>query len=312
MDAGRKEFLKKLGYLSAGIIAAPGLAGAFNRGGGAAENLFFDISLAQWSLHKAYFGNKLDPLYFARTASEEYGIKAVEYVNQFYKGKAKDQKYLSQLKDVADSEGVYSHLIMCDGEGDLGNPNDSERQQAVENHYKWIEAAKFLDCRTIRVNARGQSGYSYEDQLRYAADGFRKLCEFSEPYGIYIVLENHGGISSNGQWVADLMEETDHPLCGTLPDFGNFDISDTETYDRYKGVKEMMPYARGVSAKSYDFNDQGEETTIDYMRMLKIVRDAGFEGYIGIEYEGSRLSENEGIIATKKLLERAGKTLTKG
>lgn len=274
------------------------------------DDLFFDISLAQWSLHKAFFANELDPLNFPRIAKEQYGIKAVEYVNQFYKGKGTDQKYLNQLKNIADSEGVYSHLIMCDGEGDLGDPDPKKRKQAVENHHKWVEAAKLLGCRTIRVNARGQEGYTYDEQKKMAADGLRQLCEFAEPYKINIVVENHGGVSSNGQWVVDLMKAVDHPLCGTLPDFGNFTISENKTYDRYKGTKEMMPWAKGVSAKTYDFNDNGAETTIDFERMLKIVKDAGFNGYIGIEYEGSRLSEAEGIKATKSLLESVGKKLS--
>lgn len=273
-------------------------------------NMFFDISLAQWSLHKAFFDGRMDPINFPKIAKQQFGINAVEYVNQFYKGKARDKKYLRKLKYIAESEGVYNHLIMVDGEGDLGEADSKKRQQAVENHYKWVEAAHYLGCRTIRVNARGQSEYSYEEQKKAAADGLRKLCEFSESYGINIVVENHGGVSSNGKWVLEVMKEVSHPLCGTLPDFGNFDISENESYDPYKGTKEMMPYAKGVSAKSYDFDENGNETSIDYERMLKIAKDTGFRGYVGVEYEGDRLSEPEGIKATKDLLLKMGEEMS--
>jgi sugar phosphate isomerase/epimerase len=257
----------------------------------------FLISLAQWSLHRAFFGKKLDPMDFAKIAKEDYGIDAVEYVNQFYKGKAEDKKFAAELKKRADDNGVRSVLIMCDGEGALGDPDEKKRQKAVENHYKWVELAKYLGCHSIRVNAHSEG--SYEEQMSRAADGLRKLTEFGAKHDINVIVENHGGLSSNGEWLAGVMKKVDHPRCGTLPDFGNFD-----KYDRYKGVELMMPYAKGVSAKSYDFDDKGNETKIDFPRMMKIVLDAGYHGRVGIEYEGGKLSEPDGIRATKKLLER--------
>jgi sugar phosphate isomerase/epimerase len=257
----------------------------------------FLISLAQWSLHKALFGKKLDPLDFAKVAKQDYGIDAIEYVNQFYKGKAQDKEYTAELKKRADDLGVKSVLIMCDGEGALGDPDPKKRQQAVENHYKWVELAKYLGCHSIRVNAH--SSGSREEQMDRVADGLRKLTEFGAQHEINVIVENHGELSSDGAWLVGVMKKVDHPRCGTLPDFGNF-----YKYDRYQGVREMMPYAKGVSAKSYDFDAEGNETTIDYRRMMKIVLDAGYHGRVGIEYEGSKLSESEGIRATKKLLER--------
>jgi L-ribulose-5-phosphate 3-epimerase len=262
----------------------------------------FKISLAQWSLHKTLFAKKLDNLDFARTAKQEFGIEAVEYVNQFFKDKAKDKPYLAEMKKRAKDNGVQSLLIMCDGEGGLGDADAGKRAQAVENHYKWVEAAKFLGCHSIRVNAYGTG--SYEDHLNQAADGLRKLSEFADQHKINVIVENHGGLSSNGAWLAAVMKKVNHPRCGTLPDFGNFRVSKTEEYDRYKGVAEMMPFAKAVSAKSHDFDEHGSETHTDYRRMVKIVLDAGYRGYFGIEYEGSKLSEFEGIRATKRLLER--------
>mgnify|MGYP001268899477 CR=1 FL=1 len=307
MDVGRREFLKKMGYFSAGAVAIPGLLSACSKGQGTTTGRFFDISLAQWSLHRTLFNGELDNLDFAATAKNEFDISAVEYVNQFFKDKAEDTSYLNEMKKRAGDAGVRSVLIMCDGEGALGNADEKKRQQAVENHYKWVEAAKFLGCHSIRVNA--QSSGSYEDQVKRAADGLHKLAEFGDQHGINVIVENHGGLSSNGAWLAEVIEQADHPRCGTLPDFGNFRISEGNVYDMYKGVEELMPYAKGVSAKSHNFDEAGNETNIDYERMMKIVRDAGYTGYVGIEYEGSSLSEYDGIRATKNLLESVGQLL---
>ena len=271
-------------------------------GGGAAGP--FKISLAEWSLHRAILREKkLDHLDFAKTAKQEFGIDAVEYVNQMFKDKAKDQAYLGEMKKRCDDLGVKSLLIMCDGEGNLGDPDEAKRIKAVENHHKWADAAKFLGCHSIRVNAA--SAGSYDEQVKRAADGLRRLTEYCAPLGLNCIVENHGGLSSNGQWLAAVMKAVGHPRCGTLPDFGNFRVSKDEEYDRYKGVTELMPFAKAVSAKTHDFDEQGNETKTDYFKMMKIVvDDFGYHGYVGIEYEGGKLGEREGIAATKKLLER--------
>jgi sugar phosphate isomerase/epimerase len=239
---------------------------------------------------------------FAKTAKESFGIDAVEYVNQFFRDKAKDEKYLAEMKKRCDDLGVRSLLIMIDGEGKLGDADDKKRTQAVENHYKWLEAAKFLGCHSIRVNAASDG--SYDEQLGRAADGLRRLSEFGAKLGLNVIVENHGGLSSNGKWLAAVMKQVNLPNCGTLPDFGNF-----HSYDRYMGVTETMPFAKAVSAKSHDFDADGNETKTDYLKMMKIVLDAGYRGYVGIEYEGSKLDEMAGIRATQKLLERCQKEL---
>lgn len=262
----------------------------------------FEISLAQWSLHRALRGKELDNLDFPKK-TRSFGIGAVEYVNQFFADKARDEKYLAELKKRCDGEGVKSLLIMCDGEGALGDPDEKRRTQAVDNHHRWVEAAKFLGCHSIRVNA--QSRGSWEEQKKLAVDGLRRLSEFGDKHGIFVIVENHGGLSSNGKWLAETLKAADHPRCGALPDFGNFRVSDKETYDRYVGVDELMPFAKGVSAKSHDFDDAGNEVHTDYARMLEIVVGKhGWRGHIGIEYEGGKQSEDQGIAATKALLER--------
>jgi L-ribulose-5-phosphate 3-epimerase len=303
----RRGFLKT----TAAAGAAFGLSAASVPDAWAAETKMplFKISLAQWSLHRTLFDGKLDNLDFPATAKKEFGIEAVEYVNQFFKDKAKDTKYLTELKKRAADEGVTNVLIMIDGEGALGDPDDKKRTEAVENHYKWVEAAKFLGCHSIRVNAHSEG--SYDEQMKLAADGLGRLTEFGGKHDINVIVENHGGLSSNGEWLAGVMKKVDNKRCGTLPDFGNFQTSPGEWYDRYKGVKELMPYAKGVSAKSHEFDSQGNEVRTDYFKMVKIVLDAGYDGYIGIEWEGDSPSEAEGIKLTKTLLERVRDQLAK-
>ena len=276
----------------------------------------FEISLAQWSLHRSLYSGELDHLDFAKISKENFGIDAIEYVNSFFFEKAEDKSYLKEMKNRADDYGVKSLLIMCDNEGSLGDPDNQKRQKAVENHYKWHEAAKYLGCHSIRVNAYLTESLhglevgdytktgSYENQISLAADGLRKLTEFGANLGINTIVENHGGLSSDGAWLASVMKAVDHPMCGTLPDFGNFRIEGDRWYDRYKGVKELMPFAKAVSAKSHDFDSNGNETQTDFFRMMDIVIDAGYSGYVGIEYEGSGMDEMSGIKATKALLER--------
>jgi sugar phosphate isomerase/epimerase len=289
----RRHFLQQMTAATAslGLVAL----GADAAKGAAAPK--FKISLAEWSLHKALFSKKMTNLDFAQQATTVYGIDAVEYVNQFFKDKAKDLKYLGEMKTRSEDQNVKNVLIMIDDEGFLGEPDDAKRNKAVENHYPWVEAAKFLGCHSIRVNAYSKG--TPEEQAKLASDGLRRVAEFAAPHGINVIVENHGGLSSNGEWLAGVMKTVNLPNCGTLPDFGNF-----KEYDRYKGVEEMMPFAKGVSAKSYDFDADGNDTKIDYARMIKIVLEAGYNGYIGIEYEGTRLPEPDGIRATKRLLER--------
>lgn len=294
--ASRREFLKQSAAVAGGLAVAPTLLADDK------PDALFTISLAQWSLHKAFFDKKRDPLRFAEISRADFGINAIEYVNQFYKDHKADNRYLNELKRIADTAGVKSVLIMCDGEGALGDPDEKKRAQAVDNHKRWVEWAKHLGCHAIRVNA--QSSGSYDEQLGRAADGLRKLTEFSATHNVATIVENHGGLSSNGEWLAAVMKKVDHKMCGTLPDFGNFGLGDGKEYDRYKGVDELMPFAKGVSAKSHDFDDKGNETHTDYRKMLDIVvKKHKYHGYIGIEYEGGKVGEDEGIKLTKKLLE---------
>ena len=294
----RRNFITTGVTATAGtLLVSPSLAGFIG------NNQPFKISLAEWSFHKTLFANEMTNLEFPKI-TRELGIDGVEYVNQFFKDKAKDKKYLAELKKIAKNEGVTNVLIMCDGEGMVGHPDKAERVKTVENHKKWVDAAAFLGCHSIRVNAGSQG--EYEEQQKLAADGLRMLCEYGETQKINVIVENHGGLSSNGEWLAGVMKLVNHKRVGTLPDFGNFMLNyqTGEEYDRYKGVDLLMPFAKGVSAKSNNFDAEGNEAKMDYYRLMKIVKNAGYKGFVGIEYEGSELPEREGVIATKKLLEK--------
>jgi L-ribulose-5-phosphate 3-epimerase len=298
----RRTFIRSIGTTGL-VLALPRLTAVR-----AAEAPLFSISLAQWSLNRTLFSGQLDPLDFPAFARSTFGIDAVEYVNQFFMDKAEDAGWLGGLKRRAEDAGVRSLLIMCDREGDLGDPDAGARFRAVENHYKWVDAAAYLGCHSIRVNAR--SSGSWEEQRARAVDGLRQLSEFAAERGLNVIVENHGGLSSNGRWLAEVIEAVGLENCGTLPDFGNFFVTPAEEYDRYRGVEELMPYAKGVSAKSYGFDVQGNEVRIDYRRMMRIVLDAGYRGHVGIEWEGNAPGEVEGIRLTHSLLERVREELT--
>jgi len=324
----RREFLVK--SAGAGVTLLAASCGSEERAVVTPREPIFKISLAQWSLHRGLFGSDpgetygweefgrivktddyptvlagdIDPLDFATMARRDFGIDAVEYVNLFFFDRANDEAYMAELKKRAGDEGVRNVLIMCDAEGDLGDPDEAARAQAVENHHKWVEAARFLGCHSIRVNASSDPQLTAVEQAKLAADGLRQLCEFADSYEINILVENHGGLSSDAPWLVDVMKLVDHPRVGTLPDFGNFEIEDGKWYDRYKGIAELMPFAKSVSAKSYEFDESGNETSMDFKKIMQIVLDAGYRGYVGIEYEGTGLSEPDGILATKALLER--------
>lgn len=295
----RRHFLATSAVAGAGLALGTSVA---SQAFAADAEPLFKISLAEWSFHKTLFDKKtMTNLDFPQVAKEKCGIDAVEYVNQFWMDKAEDKAYLADLKKRCDDNGVTSVLIMCDNEGNLGDPDEAKRNEAVDNHKKWGEAAKFLGCHSIRVNARSEG--EKDAQAKLAADGLRKLAEWAAPMNLGVIVENHGGWSSDGSWLAGVMKAVNLPNCGTLPDFGNFNIGPGQEYDRYKGVEEMMPFAKGVSAKTYKFDAEGNEAEFDYRKLMKIVMDAGYHDRVGIEYEGDG-DELEGVMKTKALLEK--------
>lgn len=302
----RRNFLKSAGLATAAIgLGMPQIALSTPQ-----KSPLFKISLAEWSLNRQLFSKKMDHLDFAML-TKKAGIDAVEYVNQFFKDKANDMAYLKEMKTRADGEGVRSVLIMCDGEGMLGAATAEERSQTVENHKKWVEAAKFLGCHSVRVNAYSAIPWStsqedYKLASDYASAGLHELCEFADDFGINVLIENHGGFSSNGKWLAEMIHKADHKRAGTLPDFGNFRIATKEgkaiSYDSYRGIDELMPRAKGVSLKPVVWDDQGNESPLDYTKMMKLVLSHDFHEYVGIEH-GEKDREWESIVEIREKLE---------
>lgn len=271
-----------------------------------------NISLAQWSLHRSFRDGSLDPVNFASIAMETYGIDAVEYVNGLYPDKASDEAFWNSMKKRSSDAGVKNLVLMVDDEGDLGAASEKERLKSVENHYKWVHVAKLLGCPTMRVNAFGDA--DREIYRMSIMDGMARLADYASKSGINIVIENHGLFSSDAALIAGIIKEVNKANFGTFPDFGNWCLSAKwgttqgdcdKVYDRYQGVSELLPYAKAVSAKSYNFNEEGEDTKIDYYKMMKIVKESDYNGYIGIEYEGMEKSEHEGILITKELMKKA-------
>ncbi len=317
MNQDRRKFLKLVSLAGGGLALGANLP-AFGFLSDSVKKNDFKISLAQWSLHKALFSKKISALDFPVVTRKQFDIEAVEYVNQFFADKAEDKTFLTQLKQRCDDNEVKSLLIMIDGEGSLADADATVRKKAVENHYKWITAAKFLGCHSIRVNLHGEAK-TKEEWHAASVDALRQLSTFSASENMNVLVENHGGFSSNGEFLSNVMKEVNSPYCGTLPDFGNFcfrrekgDLWESpcvDWYDRYKGVTEMLPFAKGVSAKSFDFDAKGNETSTDFLKMIKLVKASGYNGYLGIEYEGNRLGEEKGIRLTKKLLEKIRKEI---
>lgn len=284
---------------------------------------FFKLSLAQWSLHKAILETKtLSPLDFAQKA-KSLGFEAIEYVNQLYAAELEKQsidKLVNELKKRSNDQDIKNVLIMIDNEGELAALAKADRDDAIAKHSKWVDAASGLGCRAIRVNLFGTGAENnFETWKETSIDGLGRLAEYAAKSNINVIVENHGGLSSDASKLTDVIKAINLKNCGTLPDFGNFCVKRegrerwgapcTDEYDKYKGVKELMPFAHGVSAKSYDFDTNGNETTIDYNRMLRTVKEAGYKGYIGVEYEGNRLNEEEGIKATRDLLLKTSRQL---
>jgi sugar phosphate isomerase/epimerase len=260
----------------------------------------FELSLAEGSLHRALQEKRIEHLDFPVVARKDYDIGSVELVNTFFKDKAKDITYLHELLKRAQDNGVRCGLIRVDDEGPLAHPDDDLRDKAVARHRMWLNAAAFLGCHSLRVNLDGEgSARKQRDAACLALDA---LGNYAEALELRVLVENKSGYSTNPAWLAEVLRQTAHKRVGTLPDFGSFKDADGADFDRYKGVEQLMPWACAVSARSWDFDERGEERTIDFQRMLKIVVGAGYHSWIGIEYDGQRLSEPDGIRATKKLL----------
>ncbi len=347
----RRDFLGKLGLsmaalgsgmglpLATGAHAAPRLQADLGTLGGwhlppRPDEPLFKLALAHWSYHKAIFGgSRSDYDWFIKTLHSDpdgvllgemdprdivvkaraHGLDAVTYANQLFFGHANDQPYLAELKRRADGEGINSLLINCDELGKLGDADPVKRAQAVDNHVRWLEAAAFLGCHSIRANPYADG--SYLEQMQRVSEGLYTLCTHADAMGLNILVENHGESSNNGAWLAMVVESVNHPRLGVLADFGNWFMGGWNNdpprwYDRYQGLRDIAPYTRAVSAKAHAFDAQGQETETDFTEALWLLLAAGFRGYVSAEYEGDQWPEEEGVTATIRLLQAARETLT--
>jgi len=318
MKQDRRKFLHNISLATVGLGIYPGLQ-FVTTSDNFKKKPFFKISLAEWSLHRTIRSGGLKNIDFPAKAKNEFGINAVEYVDQFFQDKINDLNYLKELKKRTIDLDVQNVLIMIDTAGALAERNDSDRRKSVENHFRWIDVAKFLGCHSIRVNLKGSG--TPDELTRFSVDALGSLSEYGARNNIGVIVENHGGVSSDAKWLINVIEQVNNPFCGTLPDFDNWCISLDQTgtgkpcikeYDKYLGLEEMMPFAKGVSAKSRNFDEQGNEINLDFIRLIKIVKERktkAFKGFIGIEYSGNVLSEDDGIRATKRLLESVGQVV---
>jgi sugar phosphate isomerase/epimerase len=323
----RRSFIRRAAIGAAGATMAASLPNFLY----ASENkeLFFKLAISQFSFASQFWTKKLDPLDFA-AKSKELGISGLDYCSMFFSDKAHDTTFLNELKKRAADNGSYNLRIMIDGEGVLGDLNEALRLKAVDNHHKWIDAAAVLECPMIRVNVEGDG--DKDAVAKAAVDSLGRLIEYGSKQNVDVIVENHVGISCNAAWLAGVMKQVNSPHCGTLADFENFCINRTkpetndiagymktkclEEYDRYKGITELMPFAKGVHAKTHLFDAQGNDTETDFYKMFKIIKDSGFRGWVSIEYEGGLfkmykpdspyVGDYEGVAATKKLVEKAG------
>jgi L-ribulose-5-phosphate 3-epimerase len=301
----RRDFLKKAGLATTALgLGIPQIVFPMKK-----QETLFKISLAEWSVNRLIFSGKLDHLDFP-LLTKQHGIYAVEYVNQFFMDKATDKNYLREMNTRCQNEGITQVLIMCDREGILGAKSAADRQQTVENHKKWVEAARFLGCHSIRINAYTEIPWSADPQqaqeaLKLCADGMRSLCEFADDFDIHVIIENHGGFSSDAKWLVGMLKQTGHSKAGSLPDFGNFRIHSADgqviSYDSYRGVDELMPLATGVSLKPTAYDDFGNQAALDYERMMKIVLSHDYHGHVGIEH-GDKDREWESIVEIRDIL----------
>jgi sugar phosphate isomerase/epimerase len=289
----RRDFLVAAGAAVASAAVFPPLAAATPS---------YEISLGQWSFNRALRRKELDPLDFVHKA-QELGFQGVDYVNTFFKDKAGDAAYLAEMKKRSDGAGLVNDLILVDAEGAIGDPDAAARAKALEQHKRWVEAAKAIGCRGIRINALSRG--TPDEQRKLVIEGARSLTEFADRLGLEILIENHGGQSSDAAWLDSVVRGVEHPRCGSLADFGNWSLGGGKWYDRYRGVAELVPTAKGISVKAHAFDAEGNETETDFLRMMRIVVDGGYRGrFLEIEYEGDALGEVEGTRAAKLLLER--------
>jgi len=337
MYSTRREFIENSIKSSIGLSLAATLPSSLFLYSCKPEKKEFNlkISLQVYSFAPLMMAGKFDLKDFPEMVRNTYQLDGAEYWSIAFTGRENNEAFLKELKQKSDDNGVNNTIILVDDINiltmesgpSLASLSSEERSRAIDFHKIWVDTAAKIDCHSIRINLKSNDGTAEEVQ-EVCSESISKLIEYSSQSNISVVLENHGGLTGNGKWLSGLIKNINNEFVGSLPDFGDFNFCQTRgdlnfanvdrecemKYDKYLGVEELIPYAKGISAKSHDFDKNGSETKTDYKRMMEIIKNSDFSGYISIEYEGamlsmllnrdSYLSSHDGILATKSLLEK--------
>jgi L-ribulose-5-phosphate 3-epimerase len=281
----RRGFFEKSILLGAAGLLTPSLFAWQNKKSDPLRIPKNGISLAQWALVEEVRAGKWKTLDFPRIAREDFGIDGIEFVNTLFESPT-TMNYLNTMKKNAADHGVTCVLIMCDAEGDACAPTKETRRQFEINHRKWIDAAQYLGCHSIRINCIGPKNVNKEEALKWSAETCSMMMEYAIPAGISVLIENHGGVSNDADFMVALMKEVNSRYLGILPDWrqpgGDF--------DNVEFLRKTLPYAGGMSFR----NQPTEELTA---RMIKLAHETGFRGWYGIESSG-----REAVKISKQLL----------
>jgi hydroxypyruvate isomerase len=250
-----------------------------------------DISLAQWALVDEVRAGKWKTTEFAKIAREDFGLNGIEYVNTLFEVPTED--YLKTLKKNAEDHNVTSVLIMVDSEGDGCMPTAEGRRQFEINHRKWIDAARYLGCSAIRTNCRGPEGVDKNEALKWAVESYNMLLEYAASAQINVVIENHGGVSNDADFMVALMKQVDSPYFGTYPDWRE----PSKEFDNYTYLEKTLPYAGGMSYR----NQPTEELTA---KMIRLTKSSGYRGWYGIESSGRDEIKKGKSLLNKYLFEK--------
>lgn len=283
----RRSFIKKTAILGAAGVLSPAIIK--NSMAIATPRMSYDdISLAQWALVDEIRAGKWKNLDFPKISREDFGLNGIEFVNTLFE--VPTNSYLNQLRKNADDHGVSMVLIMVDAEGDGCEPTAALRKQFDINHRKWIDIAHYLGCHAIRTNCRGPKDVDKKEALKWAAESYNMLLEYSQQAKISVVIENHGGVSNDPDWMVELMQEVNNLYFGTYPDWRR----PSDDFDNLDYLKKMLPWAGGMSYR----NQPTEELTA---KMISLCKDSGYKGWYGIESSG-REAIGQGRDLLKKYL----------
>ena len=286
-EISRRSFIEKTMVMgAAGLVTPSALGSAVSSP--TPRMIKDDISLAQWALVDEVKSGKWKTLDFPSVARKDFGLNGIEFVNTLFE--VPTEGYLRRLKKNAEDNNVTMVLIMVDDEGDGCSTTKEERKQFDINHRKWIDIAHFLGCTAIRTNCRGPKNISKDEALKHSVETYQMLLEYAAPAKISVLIENHGGVSNDADWMVSLIKEVNSLYFGSYPDWRQ----PSADFDNIDYLVKMLPFAGGMSYR----NQPTEELTA---KMINISKDGGYRGWYGIESSG-RDAIKKGIELLKKYL----------